>query len=768
MEDFARDSRKMNESELVTRIETRARQGINHEGSRLAAIRGTIMDRYYGLYEGRNKPPDHLSAYKTREIMQTVEWMLPAVLKFFVSHGAIAQFKPDGPEDEAQAELETRIINRAIMDANGGDGFVALYTFCKDALMMPTAYAMIDIEEVESHLTHSVEGVPEHELAMYSENPDYEIVDGEVEMVTVPDGQGGVAQANVYDIRYRETTRRKEMVFKAVPPEDLLVDGQLTQTSLDEAKFVCYRMRSTYSDLVKMGYDKKKLNAISSKHGSVLADQYGEERLRRYVWQDDFAQSKDPIDPSMRHIEVLCCWLWVDYDGDGEAEFRRVDIAGHKVLRNEETDYMPFVAMSSQIMQHSHVGYSIAQAVESLEDLRTSITRAGLNSLYNAASNKPFISQQAFIPGVTASDLQDRLSTAVRVQGNPNESLAPGLSGSLIPEVLPLLDATERDVSLRTGAVPQNSTDPSVMQGAKTGAFMGALDKSSERLEAIVRVLAETGIKTLMQKAHHLVRKNPDFLTRAKIGGQWLNVSADQWPERRAPAVKVGLGFNNREMALTVLQGILEVQREAMESNLSDAKGIFNTLQEIVRMAGLGEATLYFLDPNAEGWQPPQPEPSPEQIVAEASKQDADTRAQTAQAEMQLKIQELQVKMQEMEAKAAEAQVKAQATQQKAAADAAKAQAADAKARADAEKAAADAEQSRAALEAQRIQAEAQIQAQDREDAKLAPEIAEIIASTELKEAQADKARADAKAKPAEVAAKAKAAAKPTPSGGKE
>ena len=729
---------KMTDSELVTRLETRARQSINHEGSRLAAIRGNLMDRYYGLYKGKVKPPANYSSYATREIMQTVEWMLPAVLKFFVSHGAIAQFRPNGPEDEAQAELETKVINRALMDANGGEGFTALYSFCKDGLMMPTAYAMIDMEENEMRMVHKVEGIPQHQLGQFTQNPNYEVLDGEYETITQPGPDGQPVQVNVYDLRYRETTKRKDMVFKAIPPEDILIDGDLTTTSLEDAKFVCYRLRATYSELVRMGYSERTLNSISAKHGSILADQYGEERLRRYVWQDDFAQSKDPIDPSMRHIEVLCCYVWVDYDGDGLAEFRRVDIAGHKVLKNEETDYMPFVAMSSQIMQHSHVGYSIAQAVESLEDLRTAVTRAGLNSLYNASTNKPFILEDAFSSN-TASDLQDRTSMAIRLGIPPAEAVMPGANTSLLSEVLPLLAHTESEVSLRTGAAPQNATDPSVAQHSKTGAFMGALDKSSERLEAVVRVMAETGIKTLMQKAHYLIRKNPDFLKTAKIAGQWINVSADQWPERRAPSVKVGLGFNNRELALQVLAQLLEVQQQAMGAGLADAKGIYNTLQEVVRMAGLGEPTLYFLDPNEPTWQPPEEQPSPESIAAQAAKQDADTRAQSAQAEIGIKQQESAIKQAEMQAQAEQAAMKA-------AADQAKAQAAADKAQADREKAAADVQQAQAAAQATAEQAAAQREAQQREDAKLAPEIADIIASAELKEAQAEKARADARA----------------------
>ena len=720
--------RRMTESELTGFLTRKIHYAMNGEDGDLSEERKNLFDRYFGQLYGSER--DGYSQFTTREVLEAVEWAKPALLKVFLGSDKIVSFDAVGPEDEDRAAQETDVVNYKVLKANDGDGFMSIYNFIHDALLYPTGYIKTFIEEEEKTTTHKVTDVMAEGLPSLIEDPEIEITEQNSRIVTLdvpmPNPQDPAQvqvvpqQVEVFDLTYKQTKKERKLRLMALPGEETLVDSTLTELNLDKADFVCHRARKTYSELVRMGYDKKKLDSA----GGNDELRWNDERTNRLFYEDENAASQSDDDYSMRSFWVHECYAWVDYDGTGQAQYRRIVLIGKDIFENEEVDYQPMVAMSTVPIPHKHNGLSLAQLVESYQKLITTLTRAMLDNIYVSNNLRQFVSENSFLEdGTTMDAMLNRAAQYIPVRGLATEAAALEPYQSIIGEILPAIQHSQQAVSMRSGVAPQNNVDPAVVQQANTGAFMGALEQATERIEMIARIFAETGIKQLFRKVHQLCRMYPDIVTTVKLRGEWVPVDAAAWDERTDVTAKVGLGFKSKQQIQELLINLLQIQRESMDSGLTTPKELFKTLEDYINAAELGSPERYFIDPESPKYQPPQPQPDPQAILA--------------QAQAEALTQEQQRKMQEFQHSAQMDMVKMQAEQMKI-------QAAGEKAQADTTKAKADAQLKVLDFEAKREEREQRQKQIENETAKTDADIDNTDADTDLKDAQTLKTLAEA------------------------
>jgi len=139
-----------------------------------------------------------------------------------------------------------------------------------------------------------------------------------------------------------------------------------------------------------------------------------------------------------------------------------------------------------------------------------------------------------------------------------------------------------------------------------------------------------------------------------KIDGQARMVDPGAWPAGLSANVRVGLGSGRKDQRLAYRAQMLDMQKEALPVGLASKRNIFRNLAAMVRDAGLGIPTDYFLDPaspegqaagNGAGQQP-----HPNLVKAQADAQAAAERLmldrQKAQAELALGQQHGAAKLQ--------------------------------------------------------------------------------------------------------------------------
>jgi len=646
---------KMSDQEVTGFLGRKIWQAMNDEDGDLSDIRKENFNLYVGKEYGDER--DGYSKYVSRETLETVEWVLPSVLRVFLSGDRVVVFDPVEEADEQAARQETDITNYFVMKANNSQGFLSLHHWFKDALMYPNGYVKIYMEKATRTDVGTVTGLNEYGVQMLADDPEVEILEQRSRTEAMqpdiaaqatgrwpPASATGTVPVELFDLKIRTTREVMELRVDPVPPEECLVDNDCTSLNLDEADFVCHRVRKTYTQLVQAGYDPDELDMV----GSGENFQWNDERVNRLFLEDENPDAEDEDDPSMRQFWVHECYVWMDYNGDGIAEFRRVVLIGDRIFENEETNHQPLVALSSILMQHKHTGLGYIDIVKDLQLLGSVLTRQLLDNIYKINVRRKVFSEDALTEdGSTIEALLNTQAEFIPVRGLPQNAFVPEPAQSIIGELLPVLKHfADRGVS-RTGVSPDMQISGNDLQEVRQEVFSNALDRASQRIEMLTRIFAETGYRQLMLKAHQLLRSHWDIQKTVKLRGEWVNVDPQGWRDRTDMTVNVGLGHNTKQIQIGLLTQLLTVQKEAMGLGLTTPKELYNTLEKLTTAAGLGDARQAFVDPSSPDYQPPQPAPDPNLLLAQAQAQalqaDAQTKAQKVQLDSTVGIEKLKL-----------------------------------------------------------------------------------------------------------------------------
>lgn len=650
----------MDEKELVEYLARQIENALNDEDGDVAELRRANFDRYYGKPYGDEE--DGRSQFVTREVFEAVEWAIPSVLRFFVGDGRAVEFEPVSEEDEQAAEIETDVVNHIALHRN--EGFLFAYELVKTALINPNAYGKAWVEEKTTASFTVYQGVLD--LSPFEIDPDIEIVAAEERIDTSTVGPNGQPDPiPVYDVRVKRTKTERKIKLAALPPDEVLVSDSLTSLNLDDADFVCHRRLMTVSELVQLGHDPDELESLSAD-----SDKWNSERVNRLFYEEEHPDSEEEEHGAQKQLWVHDCYARVDVDGDSIAELRHVRMIGDEIFENEEVDYQPFFGTASIIIPNKHVCMSYVEAVENLQLVSTVLTRQLLDNIYAHTDKRHFFNEAGLLAdNSTMDNYLDATSSAIVVQGNPAEMVMPETSQPIIPELLQVIEFMKDQTQLRTGVAPQVSLDPAVLRDSTMGAFMGALEHASQRLEVLVRIIAETAIKPLYRKIHYLTRQYLNDPMSLKIRGSWLNANPQEWGERDSLTVNVGLGNQNKQAKMQSLQQQFQTQMQVMPTGMVTFAEIFNTLERLVEISGLGPVSRYFIEPSEENiksgrYKPPQPpQPDPIQMgQLKALMMDAQSRLEKARSDAQLDAQKMRAEwekfLRELPLKIAESQRK--------------------------------------------------------------------------------------------------------------
>lgn len=652
----------MSEHEVVAFLGRKIVQAMNNEDDDISETRKENFNYYIGAEYGNER--DGYSKFVTRETLETVEWVLPSVLRVFLSGDKIVAFEPQGPDDEESADQETDITNYYVMRANrdGEGGFLSLHHWFKDALMNPNGYLKVYMEEATYTDVGMVTGLTDIGVQMLVDDENVEILEQRTRRQVIVDGQpqdvsavqmaqtmspvGPMANQQVielYDLKIRTTEQVMQLRLDPVPPEECLIDNDCRSINIDTADFVCHRTQKPYTQLVREGYDKDMLDSI----GQGENHDFNDEKVNRLFYSDENPDDQSEDDPSMRMFWVHDCTAWFDYSGNGEAEQRHVVLIGDRVFENEETNHQPMVAISSILMPHKHNGMSYVDIVKDLQILLSILTRQLLDNIYSINVRRKVFSEDALTDdGSTMEAILNTQAEWIPVRGPAQNAFAPEPTHSIINEIMPVIQHFDEKKTVRTGVTPETQVDPNALQEVREDVFANAMDRASQRVEMLVRIFAETGVRQLMLKVHQLLRSHWDVKRAIKIRGKWVDSDPQGWRQRTDMSINVGLGFNTKHQQLRVLSEMLAMQKEAMAAGLTNPDKIYNTLERWVNAGGVGNVHEFYIDPKSPEYQPPQPPPDPNMILAQAQ---AQALQQEQQRKNQLEPVQTQQKVAEMQ-----------------------------------------------------------------------------------------------------------------------
>ena len=649
---------KISDIEFQSILRNEIEQALGYYDTEFSQDRIDAMDYYLGEPFG-NEQPDRSQVVST-EVSDTIEHIMPSLMRIYTQSDEYVRFAPTGPEDVLVAEQASDYCNWVINTDNSG--FAIMHNWFKDALLLKLGVVKYTWEEIIDVEVEEYEGLNEQELTILLADDEVEVVSQNEtvigEEMEMPDGRI-IPQTIIYDVKLRRTKTDGRINIENVPPEEFLISKRAK--SLKDANFVSHRTTMTVSDLIAMGYDRDEVEA----YAGVTDLDTSEERTSRFEDLESGSEF-DSKDPAMRDVLVTESYIKADYDNDGVAELRRVITvgSGYHILENEECDHIPFAILSPILMPHRAIGRSVAELVMDVQLIKSTLMRQLLDNIYNT-NNARVVAVEGQV------NLDDLLTNR---PGGIVRTRAPGMVQPLqVPEVsgavFPALEYMDRLKEQRTGVSRQSmGLDADALQSTTATAVAAMQAASQGKIEMIARVFAETGVKDLFRGILHLVTKYQNKPQIVRLRNQFVPMDPRQWANSYDVQINVGLGTGQRDQQLATLFQIAAKQEQIMgtmgvNNPIVTPLEYRNTLAKITELSGFKNAAEFFADPrNAPPQQPQQPAPDP-RIAMEMQKMQAEMQMAQQKAAQDLQLQKEKMQMEfafKREQMAAELQLRQQ------------------------------------------------------------------------------------------------------------
>lgn len=637
----------MDDLEFNALLRNEIENALGYYDSEYSTDRVTLMDYYMGEEYGNEQ--EGRSQVVTTEVADTIEFIMPSLMRMFTQTDEFVKFMPRQPEDVEGAKQATSYANYVLNCQN--NGFVVLHNFFKDALLQKLGVVKVYYDETEDMTEEEYTGLSDDELTLLLQDPAVEIVSQNTE----ESGEEGVDEMGMpfsdYSVSHDVVIKRMSyggmIKVDNIPPEEFLVSKR--SSSLEDADFVAHRTTMKVSDLIQMGYDRELVEKYA---GYTELDTTSEVQNR---FQDvETNGDTDSSDMSMRDVLVVEAYIKADYDGDGVAELRRVVTLGQgfEIVENDTFDHIPFACLSPILMPHRLIGRSIAELIMDLQLIKSTVLRQLLDNIYLTNN-----ARVAAVEGQVNLDdlLNSRAGGIVRMrQPNAVQVLQPPMVGQNAFSLLQYLDEIKEQ---RTGLSKASmGLDADALQSTTATAVAAQMSAAQGKIEMIARVFAETGVKQLFRLVLTLCLHHGKKEQMIRLNNKFVPIDPSNWKHEYDLSVNVGLGSGQTNEKMAFLAQMAQKQEQILlqlgaENPLVNLQQYRNTLAELASMAGFKDASRFFKNPEDTPPQPQQPPPPSEaemkmQFEQQKFQAELELQKQKQDAELALKREELQMKMQ--------------------------------------------------------------------------------------------------------------------------
>ena len=567
----------------------------------------------YKLYKGEplGNEADGRSRMVSRDVLDTVESVMPSLMEIFAGGDEVATCSPVGREDEHAAELLTRVLNYQFLTLMGG--FVLLYTWIKDALVYGAGVVKLTWERESKPVEEPVPApLTGEQMEALRSMPGVEVVAAEP---VQPPPVMGIA----VPVYYRNVVLRREAVLKASPAAEVVDPADFgydpSATDLDRAKFVYHRVRRTLSELLDL-QDKgvyrnvDRVRDTLAGAGGGLGWSGGDDPMTGSAAEKDDRFAADGLtsparfgeEPGgkdhlgRREVDVYEWWGLLDRGNDGRLTPYLVSIAAGVVIRCEENPFghkeHPFVLLRPILDLHRMEGIGYGDLCGEFQKTKTSILRQFLDNLSFVNNAITVVDRNANVE--MKSLLNPRPGGVVRtdrMDGVRREAIQP-LSGPAI-QALEFVQTLQES---RTGVTRYNQgMDSRSLNKTATGlsAIMGA---SVQRLKLIARLMAETGIRDIFRKMIALNQQfsDPGFVMR--IHGEPLTIAPDDIEGRFDVTVDVGVAAGKEGQIQTQMLQLLQLSPMLVQAGVMAPENLRHVVSKLLSSWGYKDLEA-FLSP---------------------------------------------------------------------------------------------------------------------------------------------------------------------------
>jgi hypothetical protein len=619
-------------TDLIAIIKQHRSDSLGAEDGDLSDQRAKAMDHYHGRPYGNEV--DGRSQVVSRDLAEAVDWAMPSIIRAFVQSGNLGEFTPVGPEDEELSQQESDYVNQVLMKDN--PGFINLHDAIKDTLLLKNGYVKhfwdvsTKIEDVE-YTGLTLEALTKLMQDMKAKGQEVEIK-----------GQSSKVYEGLetFDVKLQTKKKCGKLIWMAVPAEEVRVSKKC-RGSLQESPFTEHETKKTRSELIELGIPR---NFVDSLPAFDKEDNDQERNARDTVNDESNEELGSSFgDRSMDEIRYCEAYIKVDWDGDGIAELRKVVTCADRIPPGEEwNEPIPAVPMTGFVMKrvpHRHIGESLDDELSDLQEIKTTLNRQLLDNIYLTNNNQWLVNERV--------NLKDFLTSTpggvkrVKGDGPVGDSVVPVVSTSIIDKIIPVIEYWDKTKEIRTGIRPGSDMDPDVLKETTKGAFMEHLNRASQKIEMITRIIAEMGVKELVLQAHSILVRHQDQPRMVQLRGKWVQINPREWQERTDLNVRVGLGTGNEEEKRQKLLLLWEMVGKLGPLGMVGPQQLYALFEDMAKTMGFDVPEKYVMSPGSPEFQQQQAQkanqPPPEVMEAQMKAQSQE-RIEQARMQMQAEV----------------------------------------------------------------------------------------------------------------------------------
>ncbi|GAA5075501.1 portal protein [Lysobacter panacisoli] len=643
----AKTKREKMTDEEVGAIAVQALQSsLGGPGTEVSQARLRNLEYYNAEATGELAPPEieDRSDFVATDVADTIEGMLPQLMRMFVASDDAVEFEAKRPGAEPIAKLATAYINHLFYTRN--DGVSIVYDWFKDALLQKVGFVKVWAEEESDDARQTFEGQTEEQLVMLAQEGWQ--LDGEPEV----DETGGL----IFTVTKED--RRTCIKAEVCPPDAVRVDPNARWGG--DPALIGHVFRRRKFELEQDGYD---LSDLPRGSGEPADSEETLEMLGQSMDSDAYAE------PTESHSLYNCAevYMQLDRDGDGTAEWLKICLIEDTLARYvdddkaaiEQVDGHPFVWICPIPRPHAFFGDCPADFAIGPQKLRTNTVRGIQDNLMLTVNQRTYINLDAEVN--MADWLENRPGGAIRGRGPANTAIQPLVQPNLSAPAYQFNEWLEDWRATRTGFTKYSQgTDADSLNKTATGVSI-ITQKSDMRMELMARFFA-VGMKQLFAKMLKLAVRHQDREEQMQVaGGQWVALNPSEWRDQFNVKINVGLGTGSKEQQAQRIIGLLQTQLQAAQFGVITPENIAETVRLYVEANEFSNPER-FVSPQPTGM-PPTPQAYQEekqQVMQSVQKMQEElqrlsqendglkTDQTTKMAELELKARELDRKDQEI------------------------------------------------------------------------------------------------------------------------
>jgi hypothetical protein len=515
------------------------------------------------------------------DVFNTIESLMPSLMRIFAGSADVAQVAGQGPEDDKKAKLMAELLN--YQSRKCFNSFIVFHDWFKDALMFRLGVVKYYWLKETKYKAREYKGLSQEEYGALSAREDFEIQKEETDGIT-------------YTVKGRDIITTSKPMVEVLPSEEFIFD--VRAKSLKDS-FCAHKKKVHRDSLSKYGVkDSDIADTIAEMSGENIEN----ERFR------DLGGKNFLVDEDDKNFVYIYECYYNEYE-KGEPIPVKAVVMGNRVIDLEENKYgkPPFRDIAAVRLTHRVVGRSYADLVEEVQKLKTALVRYILDNIYYQNNAQRVVNPYKInlddifdqnVPGGVVRTLDINVPVGDVVAAMPTLPLPPQVFGFLEYADGSILEN-------RTGVTRYNQGLDSDSLNKTASGISQIMSAAQQRIELIARLFAETGVKGLYED---IAQMNLDFFdkpTAIKINEKWQTINPQDIDGQYDINIDVGIGTGTKEMIVQQLMSMLQLYMNGLvEMKIATPENVAEMVKAVWENMGFKNADKFIQSGKDENGEP--------------------------------------------------------------------------------------------------------------------------------------------------------------------